>query len=459
MNISLIVAVDDNNGIAKDSQISWPTVSTDLNYFRTTTTRTNDPNKQNAVIMGLTTYNNLPSKYKPLPDRYNAIITKNNCKSEFNGHWGGYFESPIVALNHIKTIEDQIENVFVIGGEQIYNYFIKMVNNYIFPINKIYITRISGDYKCNKFFPPIPEYCYKLITRITHTDEKTNIPIAIEEYNWIHPEYQYHTILRNIAAFGNLRQTRNAKVKSLFNNNLTFDLSYSFPLFTTKKVFMRGVFEELMWILRGQTNVKFLQEKNVHIWDANSTREFLDAQGLQSLPEGEIGPTYGAMMRNFEGTDQLTTLIEKIKNNPNDRRLMINLWHPGNIDKCALPPCLYGYQFYCPDEFRISVKAFIRSSDVPVALGWNVATISLFLSLVAHQTNRIPYMVYITIGDYHIYEPHFEEISTILERQPYSFPMLKFVNNPHPNITDYEYSDIKIMGYKSHSEVKLKMVA
>lgn len=456
MNINLIVAIDDNNGIAKDSCIPWPKLSSDLNYFRNITTKTNNLNKQNAIIMGYNTYINLPTKFKPLPNRYNCIISKNNIKSEFNGHWGGYFESPYIALEHIKTIENQIESIFVIGGEQIYNYFME---NYQYLINTLFVTRIKGDYNCNKFFPQIPEYCYNPISLITETDEKTNIQLTFEIYNWIHPEYQYHNILRNIKIFGNLRQTRNAKVKSLFNDNLTFDLTHSFPLFTTKKVFMRGVFEELMWILRGQTNVKFLQEKNVHIWDANSTREFLDSQGLNSLPEGEIGPTYGAMMRNFEGTDQLTILIEKIKNNPNDRRLLINLWHPGNINKCALPPCLYGYQFYCPDEFRISVKAFIRSSDVPVALGWNVATVSLFLSLIAHQTNRKPYMVYITIGDAHIYEPHFEEISTILTRKPFPFPELKFNNLPPSYITDYEYSDIKIVNYKSHSEVKLKMVA
>lgn len=285
-------------------------------------------------------------------------------------------------------------------------------------------------------------------------------------------ENQYINLLKQILEKGERRVTRNAVTYSIFNANLEFDLSDNvFPLFTVKKGFLRGIFEELMWILRGETNSKKLEEKGVNIWQQNSTREFLDSRGLHNLPTGDIGATYGFLMRHFgteyydcyqdyrgKGYDQLRELIKNIKEDPMSRRLVISLWSPGDLEKASLPPCMYFYQFYVTNDGRLSLKVSLRSSDVPVALQWNTAFAALFLALMARVTMLRPWKLYITLGDAHIYEDHLSSVQELVTRKPYQFPRLYIVNEK-ADILDYTWADIKLEEYHAHDPVKMTMIA
>ena len=262
---------------------------------------------------------------------------------------------------------------------------------------------------------------------------------------------------------GDKRETRNGWTRSLFSERLEFDLNLYFPMATIRRVPIRWVFEELMWIIRGQTDTKILEDKGINIWKGNSSREFLDSKGLKHFKEGQIGATYGFLMRNFGGVfgiddsrmgiddsrmgiDQLQVVLKKIKETPNDRRLIISLWDPCNLDKCALPPCLRDYQFYVADG-KLSCQATLRSSDAPVALHWNICTAGLLTHLCAKQCDLKVGKLVMVIGDAHIYEEHVDEVKEkLLGRSPRPYPILRIMRKRN-DITHYQFEDLEIIGY------------
>jgi thymidylate synthase len=214
-----------------------------------------------------------------------------------------------------------------------------------------------------------------------------------------------------------------------------------------------------MWFLRGQTDVNILRDKNIHIWDGNSTREFLDNNGFYHLPEWEIGKSYGYQFRNSGGhVDQLQNTINLIKSNPTSRRIIINLWNPTEIDEMALPPCLMMYQFYVTDGKYLSCKATQRSSDISLAGGWNIATISLFTIMMAHVCELKPKEIIWSIGDAHIYLNQIDAVKTQLQRLPRPFPTLHVIKSPENNdITKFEYNHFRLDNYTPHPPIKLSM--
>ena len=241
-----------------------------------------------------------------------------------------------------------------------------------------------------------------------------------------------------------------------------------FPLMTTRNIWLKGLFEELMLYLRGQTNSKILELKGVNVWKGNTTREFLDKRGLNHLPEGDMGSSYGFLMRHYgakyincetdykgQGFDQLEWLINEIKTNPDSRRLIINLWDPSQIHNMALPPCLYQYQFYIHNN-TISCMATQRSSDIMTALGWNIAQISLLTILIGKVCNLSPKYIMWNAGDAHIYKNLIQQAKKQIERKPYLFPKL-YIKNIKNNITDYEYDDLELINYTPHPKIDVIM--
>jgi len=256
---------------------------------------------------------------------------------------------------------------------------------------------------------------------------------------------------------------------SSFGHTLYFSLNNNtFPLITTRNIWLKGLFEEFMLYLRGQTNSKILEAKGVNVWKGNTTRDFLDKRGLQHLPEGDMGSSYGFLFRHFgakyidcntdykgQGFDQLEWLINEIKTNPDSRRLIINLWDPSQINNMALPPCLYQYQFYVNNN-TISCMATQRSSDIMTALGWNIAQISLFTILLGSICNLKPKYIIWNGADVHIYNNLIDQAKKQIKRSPYLFPKL-YIKNIKKNITDYEFDDLELINYTPHSKIDVIM--
>jgi thymidylate synthase len=295
-------------------------------------------------------------------------------------------------------------------------------------------------------------------------------------------EQTYLDILKDLITKGDERQTRNSITKSLFSRNLTFDLKNSFPLLTTKKMFFRGIFEELMFFIRGNTNTKILEEKGVKIWKDNTTRTFLDNIGLNHYQEGDMGPMYGFQLRFFnaeyngcnndysnKGTDQFKYVIDTILQDPFSRRIIMTTFNPAQVNEGCLFPChSLMIQFYIREEndtYYLSQQNYIRSNDIFLGNPYNVASFALMSYLLCHQLNHLtksnkykPDMLYITLGDYHLYKDHYEAALEQINRTPYPFPQLH-IKNYHENIEDYQYDDIELINYLSHPAIKAHMIA
>jgi thymidylate synthase len=295
-------------------------------------------------------------------------------------------------------------------------------------------------------------------------------------------EIAYLDILRDLITKGNVRQTRNSITKSLFSRNLTFDLKNGFPLLTTKKMFFRGIFEELMFFIRGNTNTKILEEKGVKIWKDNTTRTFLDNVGLNHYQEGDMGPMYGYQLRFFnanykdcndnylnKGVDQLKYVIDTILKDPFSRRIIMTTFNPAQVNEGCLFPChSLMIQFYIREDndiYYLSQQNYIRSNDIFLGNPYNIASFALMSYLLCHHLNYItksnkykPDMLYITLGDYHLYKDHYEAAQEQINRTPYPFPQLN-IKNYHDNLEDYKYEDIEMINYMFHPAIKTKMIA
>ena len=243
-------------------------------------------------------------------------------------------------------------------------------------------------------------------------------------------------------------------------------------MLTTRRQFFRGIFEELMFYLSGKTNNKILQEKNVTIWDGNTSREFLDNANLNHYPEGDLGETYGFNFRHYgatyqtcesdysgQGFDQVENVINLLKNNPNSRRIIIDLWNCSTLDKAALPPCLCKYQFYVNTlEKKLDLMIYIRSSDYFLANNWNVCTGALLVHLLCNleDINYTPGILTVVSGNTHLYSNHKDQAIENLTRIPRPFPKV-VVLNKKKDINEFTYEDLKLVGYKPYKSIKASM--
>ena len=281
-------------------------------------------------------------------------------------------------------------------------------------------------------------------------------------------------LMRDILDKGHKRNDRtNVGNLSLFSRELRFDLSRGhIPMMTTRPLSLRIIFEELMWILRGQTDNKILNKKKIKIWDYNTNREFLYKVGLFGYSDGDIGASYGFQLRHFGanykgcdkkyddmGFDQLEYVIYLLKNNPESRRILMNLWNPKDLHKMSLPPCLYGYQFYIADN-KLSCKLIQRSSDISLAGSHNCASGALLVRLLCKVTGLSPGELIWSPSDIHIYLNQVESVKEQLKREPREFPLLRIINSPKDNnIRNFEYKDIELIGYKPHPRINFAMNA
>lgn len=281
---------------------------------------------------------------------------------------------------------------------------------------------------------------------------------------------EYLKLCNHVLNKGTKKSDRtNTGTTSLFGYQMRFDLSEGFPLLTTKKVHLKAVIHELLWFIKGDTNIKYLVDNNVRIWNewpyewfkksSDYHNETIDEyiEKIKTDDEfakkhGDLGPVYGKQWRDFRGVDQFLEVIEQIKTNPSSRRLIVNAWNPPEIPFMALPPCHMMFQFYV-NEGKLSLQLYQRSADIFLGVPFNISSYSLLLMMVAQVTNLEPGEFVHTLGDAHIYDNHIEQIKTQLSREPMKLP--KMVINPNvKNILDFKYDDFKLEGYQSHPAIK-----
>ncbi|MCB9994256.1 MAG: thymidylate synthase [Hyphomicrobiaceae bacterium] len=257
---------------------------------------------------------------------------------------------------------------------------------------------------------------------------------------------QYLDLLRHVMENGTDRDDRTGTgTRAVFGYQMRFDLRQGFPLLTTKKLHLRSIIYELLWFLRGETNVRWLQERGVSIWD-----EWADGNG-------DLGPVYGSQWRSWpdgEGghIDQIERLIDGIKANPSSRRHMVTAWNPAEIEMMALPPCHALFQFYVADG-RLSCQLYQRSADIFLGVPFNIASYALLTHMVAQVTGLEVGDFVHTFGDAHIYHNHFEQTETQLAREPRALPRL-VMNPERASILDFEYEDFAFEGYDPHPSIK-----
>jgi thymidylate synthase len=293
-----------------------------------------------------------------------------------------------------------------------------------------------------------------------------------------HAEYQYLYLIHKILNTGTMEEGRNGNTKSVFGNSMRFSLAEGvIPFLTTKRVAWKTCFKELMWFIRGRTDNAELQNDGVHIWDGNTTREFLDSRGLNHYREGLIGPGYGFQWRHFNaqydpatgdikentwnGIDQLQQIIDALKDpaQQTSRRLIMTAWNPVQLDTMALPPCHILSQFNVREGKYLSCSLYQRSGDVGLGVPFNIASYSFLTHILAKHCGLIADEFVYYLGNTHIYDDHFEPLRIQLEREPYPFPKIE-VNKKHESINDYTLDDIVFLEeYKSHPPIKMDMRA
>jgi thymidylate synthase len=259
-----------------------------------------------------------------------------------------------------------------------------------------------------------------------------------------HPEQQYLDLMADILANGVRRGDRTGTgTLGVFGRQMRFDLAQGFPLLTTKKLHRKSIILELLWFLRGDTNVRWLQERGVTIWD-----EWAD-------PEGELGPVYGRQWRSWAAPDgrvidQIAGVVHSLKTNPDSRRHIVSAWNPADVDDMALPPCHCLFQFYVA-EGRLSCQLYQRSADVFLGVPFNIASYALLTQMVAKVVGLQPGEFVHTLGDAHLYLNHVDQAREQLARRPFPFPTLEIADRD--DLFAFAYEDFKLRGYKAHDRI------
>lgn len=284
----------------------------------------------------------------------------------------------------------------------------------------------------------------------------------------------YLELCQHVLEHGENRGDRTGTgTRSVFGYQMRFDLSEGFPLLTTKRVHFPSLAKELLWFVSGNTNIKWLVENKVRIWnewpyDAYKKSDAYQGETLKEFIQkilddetfaeayGDLGPVYGKQWRDFNGVDQLQKVIDTIRTNPNSRRIIMSAWNPSEVDDMALPPCHAFLQFYVSTSGKLSLQMYQRSADIFLGVPFNIASYALLLQMIAKVTNLEVGDFVHTFGDAHIYNDHFEAINTQLKRTPMALPKLVIHGN-QKEIDDFKYEDFELIGYEHHPAIKAKV--
>ncbi len=467
MSINIIFASTPNNIFASSDRLSlpWGYNKDDMDFFKEKTIGS-------TVIMGLNTFKSLC--HQPLKNRINIVVSsslKNNSLTLANPPEKYYITSTLDEAIHIgKQLKNEI---FIIGGMQLINESLQ--KDYI---DNIYHTII--DYP-NRFFEGLKhEFKISFPLKNSKIVSKPDYTLYFNHYENCRKteEQNYIDLVKKVLQNGEDRDDRTSiGTMSTFGEQIKLNISEYFPLLTSKRVFWKGVLEELLFFISGETDTKVLEEKGINIWKGNTSMEFLDKRGLKHFKEGEYGEVYGYNWRHFNkpytpilqrdvtyikdgGIDQLQDVIDSIKNDPYSRRHFLTAWNPSTINNVPLPPCHTHVQFYVGNKDKnketLSCQVYMRSADLFLGVPFNIASYATLTYMICHLTNLKPYELSICIGDAHIYKNHIEQCKEMLNRPLRTLPKLKIKGNKK-TIDDFVFEDFVIENYNPHPTIKADM--
>ncbi|KAK7279180.1 hypothetical protein RJT34_24226 [Clitoria ternatea] len=494
----VVVAATQDMGIGKDGKLPWR-LPTDLKFFKEITMKTSDPGKKNAVLMGRKTWESIPLEYRPLSGRLNVVLTRSgsfDIATAENVVICGSMSS-VLELLAASPYSLSIEKVFVIGGAQIFREALNAPG-----CEAIHITEIQSSIECDTFMPPVDStvfwpwyssfpkvennirYSFTTYVRVrssaTEPPSQNNDPsvdnnsdsikFEIKNFSFLpktiferHEEYIYLRLVQDIISEGTTKDDRTG----------TGTLSK----FGCQKVFWRGVVEELLWFISGSTNAKMYRR-----WVALGLMVIKDVDGagfrvvgLTEREEGDLGPVYGFQWRHFgasslfpllnftdmhndysgQGFDQLLDVINKIKHNPDDRRIILSAWNPADLKLMAIPPCHMFAQFYVANG-ELSCQMYQRSADMGLGVPFNIASYALLTCMIAHVCDLVPGDFIHVIGDAHVYCNHVKPLQEQLNNLPKPFPTLK-INPKKKDIDSFVAADFKLIGYDPHQKIDMKL--
>lgn len=519
--INIIVATgklieDKGRPIGKDGKMPWKS-SSDMKWFREMTIG-------HPVIMGRKTYESIG---KPLEERTNIVVSRSmDQKSAPDG---------VICcksvLEALALAEKSDEQVFVIGGAEVYK---QVMDNDL--ADRIYLTEIDADVPdADAFFPEPDQYRWWRDTLVPlEADDDGKKPMVLRyirqrESIQTSADFRYFNLLADIMQNGEVKDTRSGQVKSVFARLLRFDLLDGLPMLNTKKMFSKGVIHELLWFISGETNIKYLVENGVHIWDDDAYRHFKDVarefgnnkalsmskerfitgvmngeiikEGRKKYVFGDLGPVYGHQWAHWGKKHQLKSVVETLKSNPNDRRMIVSSWNVAELDSMALPPCHYSCMFTtstmsrrdrykwmkankdtrnmfasedrfpeedeCDDIFfdsigvptmKVNCMWNQRSVDCGLGLPFNILSYAILTNMVAHCAGMAPGELVFSGTDCHIYLNQMEGLKEQMYRDPFVYSMPKLnLNRKVKDITKFKFDDIVIEGYKSYGKIELPL--
>jgi len=481
----MIVATSKNLVIGKENGLPW-NIPEDMSLFSSMT-------RGHIVIMGFNTYKSIcefrGTDYRlggsVLKDRIHVVIVDDRRDKMVSSSKDVVFctYATVDLIMETLVLEYPQKELFVIGGAETYRSFASRADTiYLTLVNKTITNKTGGT--LTRFPAEILEK-FKLVSVddvFWSKEEDCEVQFLTygrqssrERYGL--NEDGYLKLLGDILIQGEDRPDRTGVgTKSIFGSQLRFRISEHIPILTTKTMAWKACIKELLWFLRGDTDAKLLQAEGVHIWDGNTSREFLDARGLNHLPEGDIGAGYGFQWRHFggdytncesnntetadgnKGVDQITEIIESIKKDPYGRRHILSAWNPTALDKMALPPCHIMCQFYVGGEGTLSCHMYQRSVDCFLGLPFNIMSYATLTYLIALKTGLRPKELIISTGDTHIYQNHLEQVYQQVKRSPLPLPRMHIA----PAVAEKDWKDITIedfmvYGYMHHPAIKAEM--
>lgn len=468
VQFSAIVAYEkDSRGIGFNGMIPWKN-KTDLKFFKKVTTG----NGNNAVVMGRKTFESIG---RPLPNRVNLVLS-NSLENTDKSYEVFHTIDSLIS----RCEEGNFDNVFVIGGSKIYQEFFDRDL-----IDVLYVDEVSLE-KNQDFDTYFSELRKDFVNADFLTknfeefnSDSTDIKVLYRKRTSQKTDLEYLTLLNKVINQGVQKQSRSGDVLSDFCNKLIFDLKEGLPVLTSKKMYTRGCIVELLWFLRGETNIKYLVENQTHIWDADAYRfykenvknpvpmeEFLENVKIGGIPMfvknevtynfGDLGPVYGNQWRNWNGIDQIKQIINQIKNDHNSRRIMLNAWNVSDISKMALPPCHYGAQFYVKEIDGVkylSCTFNMRSVDTCLGLPYDILSYAILTHIIAYLTDCKVDKLNCFLGDTHIYTNHILNVYKQLTKNPYCFELPTLTLKNIGDIDEISIENIIINNYNSYERV------
>ncbi|PNY08253.1 bifunctional dihydrofolate reductase-thymidylate synthase-like protein [Trifolium pratense] len=478
---AVVIATRDM-GISMDGKLPW-TLPTDQKFFNDITTITSDPGKKNAVVMGRKSWEAIPPENRPLSGRLNIILTRSgtfDIATAENVLLCGSVSSAMELLASSPYCLT-IEKVFLTGGAEIFREALHGPG-----CEAIHITEIEASIECDTFMPridfsvfhpwyssfPLVEnglrYSFNTYVRVRYSTEESQglntdpilydnskpLKFEVKSFSFLpkmiferHEEYKYLRLVEEIISEGTFKDDRTGTgTLSKFGSKMRFNLRRSFPLLTTK-YFGEGLLKNFFGL---------------------SVAQQMPSIGLEEREEGDLGPVYGFQWRHFgarytnmhedysgQGFDQLLDVINKIKHNPDDRRIILSAWNPSDLKLMALPPCHMFAQFYVANG-ELSCQMYQRSADMGLGVPFNIASYALLTCMIAHVCDLVPGDFIHVIGDAHVYRNHVKPLQEQLQNLPKPFPILK-INPKKKDIDSFAATDFKLIGYEPHQKIEMKM--